>query len=293
MYANRPWGSGCGGWKSTRLQPRPYHPKKDPEAEATFKKPQQLGKGRVARLGRGQGDRDMVPGRSESGAARNAGIHLGAGRLWRCGTMTRVYLFGALCPSRATGTCDHHAGCQQRSHERASEEIAMQVAAGAHAVLVCDGAGWHQRSGPLDPRKHHLVAPAALFTGVEPDGENVWDYLRGNNSTTRCGIPMLPSSRLVPRLGTSSSAIPSGSGQSLRVAGRVSMLRRAGISGSTLAPSPHPAHRTGHADLPHPALGQNITPSPTAHVIALIGSDVRARSARKGARWIGRNRTAV
>ena len=32
------------------------------------------------------------------------------------------------------------------------------------------------------------------------------------------------------------------------------------LSGSTVAPFPHPAHRTGHADLPHPALGQDFTP---------------------------------
>src|SRR3954462_1234053 len=35
------------------------------------------------------------------------------------------------------------------------------------------------------------------------------------------------------------------------------------LSGSTMAPFPHPAHRTGHADFPHPALGQDVTPSPT------------------------------
>ena len=28
------------------------------------------------------------------------------------------------------------------------------------------------------------------------------------------------------------------------------------LSGSTMTPFPHPAHRTGHANLPHPALGQ-------------------------------------
>src|SRR5229473_1344075 len=33
------------------------------------------------------------------------------------------------------------------------------------------------------------------------------------------------------------------------------------LSGSTMAPFPHPAHRTGQADLPHPALGQDFTPS--------------------------------
>jgi IstB-like ATP binding protein len=55
------------------------------------------------------------------------------------------------------------------------------------------------------------------------------------------------------------------------------------LTGSALAPSPHPAHRTGHADLPHPALGQNITPSPTTRR-AQADSDARARSARRGAR---------
>ena len=55
------------------------------------------------------------------------------------------------------------------------------------------------------------------------------------------------------------------------------------LSGSTMTPFPHPAHRTGHADLPHPALGQDFTPSPTARR-AQAGTGVRARSARKGAR---------
>src|SRR5271166_2409594 len=55
------------------------------------------------------------------------------------------------------------------------------------------------------------------------------------------------------------------------------------LSGSTVAPFPHPPHRTGQADFLHPALGQDLTPSSTARR-AQAGSDVRARSARKGAR---------
>ena len=55
------------------------------------------------------------------------------------------------------------------------------------------------------------------------------------------------------------------------------------LTGSTLTPFPHPSHRTGHADFPHPALGQDFTPSPTARR-AQAGTGVRARSARKGAR---------
>src|SRR5262249_55537003 len=39
----------------------------------------------------------------------------------------------------------------------------------------------------------------------------------------------------------------------------------------------------GQADLPHPALGQDVTPSPTTGRDQ-AGSGVRARSARKGAR---------
>ena len=33
------------------------------------------------------------------------------------------------------------------------------------------------------------------------------------------------------------------------------------LSGLAVAPFPHPAHRTGRADFPHPALGQDLTPS--------------------------------
>jgi hypothetical protein len=36
------------------------------------------------------------------------------------------------------------------------------------------------------------------------------------------------------------------------------------LSGATMTPFPHPAHRTGHEDFPHPALGQDFTPSPAA-----------------------------
>src|SRR5437588_12415498 len=49
------------------------------------------------------------------------------------------------------------------------------------------------------------------------------------------------------------------------------------LSGFTMAPFPHPAHRTGQADFPHPALGQDVTLSratPSAaseHLLELIG----------------------
>src|SRR5207253_10093714 len=83
----------------------------------------------------------------------------------------------------------------------------------------------------------------------------------------------------------------------LRLIGRVGMWRggsRFGLSVAApfvwrcpsnlaVAPFPHPAHRTGRADLPHPALGQDFTPSPTTRR-AQAWSAVRDRSARRGAR---------
>jgi hypothetical protein len=63
------------------------------------------------------------------------------------------------------------------------------------------------------------------------------------------------------------------------------------LSSPTVAPFPHPAHRTGQAVFPHPALGQDLTPSPTARR-ARARSSVRAHSARKGAR-VDRSRPCI
>src|SRR5450631_2762646 len=45
-------------------------------------------------------------------------------------------------------------------------------------------------------------------------------------------------------------------------------------------------HTTGHADLPHPALGQNFTPSPTTRR-AQAGLGVRAEVPVEMREWIG------
>src|ERR1700746_3402317 len=86
-------------------------------------------------------------------------------------------------------------------------------------------------------------------------------------------------------------------GDSVPAESRVEMWRRGGtpdisvaalfvwrcLTGSAVAPFPHPAHRTGRADFPHPALGQDVTPSPTARCTR-AQSGVRDRNARRGAR---------
>ena len=55
------------------------------------------------------------------------------------------------------------------------------------------------------------------------------------------------------------------------------------LNSRTITPFPHPSHQTGHAELPHPAFGQDLTPSPTARRVQ-VGSGARVQSARTGAR---------
>ena len=59
-------------------------------------------------------------------------------------------------------------------------EISTQVAKGAHAVLVCDGASWHQRGRTLAvPANITLISLPPYSPELNPM-ENVWDYLRQN-----------------------------------------------------------------------------------------------------------------
>jgi hypothetical protein len=79
-----------------------------------------------------------------------------------------AYIFGAVCPDRGVGAALvlPHADIQAMNlHLR---EISTQVAAGAHAVLTVDGAGWHKPGGglrvPNNVRKPTRFQLAA-FTG--------------------------------------------------------------------------------------------------------------------------------
>ncbi len=64
-------------------------------------------------------------------------------------------------------------------------EIAKQVCAGSHAVLVCDGAGWHQAGPRLTvPQNLTLLRLPPYSPELNPI-ENVWQYLRGNQLSRR------------------------------------------------------------------------------------------------------------
>ncbi len=60
-----------------------------------------------------------------------------------------AYLFGAICPERAVGAAIVMPRVSSDAMALHLEEISKQVGASAHAVLVCDGAGWHRPGGRL------------------------------------------------------------------------------------------------------------------------------------------------
>ena len=58
-------------------------------------------------------------------------------------------------------------------------EISKQVAAGAHAVLLLDGAGYHQEAALELPPNMTLLPLPASSPELNP-AENIWAYLRRN-----------------------------------------------------------------------------------------------------------------
>jgi hypothetical protein len=58
-------------------------------------------------------------------------------------------------------------------------EIATQLAPGAHAILLCDGAGWHQRGGRLRVPDTITSLPIPPYTpelvwGLRCQAEKCW-----------------------------------------------------------------------------------------------------------------------
>ena len=89
-----------------------------------------------------------------------------------------TYIFGAICPARATGAAMIMPYANTQAMNLHLQEIGAEVEPGAHAILVCDGARWHQQG-------KKLVVPdnVTLLPPYSPElnpMENVWDYLRQN-----------------------------------------------------------------------------------------------------------------
>ena len=63
--------------------------------------------------------------------------------------------------------------------------VSKAVQPGAHAVLVCDGAGWHRTGGRLMVPDNVSLLPLPGYAPELNPIETVWAYLRGNHLNIR------------------------------------------------------------------------------------------------------------
>ncbi len=91
-----------------------------------------------------------------------------------------VHLFGAICPQRALGAAIIMPAVNTEAMNEHLVEISAMVAPDAHAVLVCDGAGWHQRGERLHVPDNITMLHLPPYAPELNPMENVWAYLRAN-----------------------------------------------------------------------------------------------------------------
>jgi hypothetical protein len=96
-----------------------------------------------------------------------------------------AYLFGAICHARSVGAAIIMPAANTEAMNEHLKEISAQVAPSAHAVVVCDGAGWHQRGKQLCMPDNITLLSLPPYSPELNPMENVWDYLRGNKLSMR------------------------------------------------------------------------------------------------------------
>jgi transposase len=115
-------------------------------------------------------------------------------RLWaRIGSRPRAprdsryewaYIFGAVCPERATGAALIMPDANSEAMNLHLQEIGRAVTPGAHGVLVVDGAGWHISQALKPPDNITLLCLPSYSPELNPV-ENIWEYLRKNKLALR------------------------------------------------------------------------------------------------------------
>jgi len=91
-----------------------------------------------------------------------------------------AYIFGAICPARGVGAAIITPAANTEMMNLHLQEISTQVSEGAHAVLVCDGAGWHRPGENLLVPSNISLLPLPPYSPELNPMENVWEYLRQN-----------------------------------------------------------------------------------------------------------------
>jgi hypothetical protein len=171
--------------KLTRLQPRPYHPKKDPPAQEAFKKNFNI-RLQEALLGTTAATPVEIWFQDEARVGQKGSLSYVWAPIGSCPAMVRdnrhdtAYIFGAICPARAVGAAIITPTVNTECMNLHLAEISTQVAPGSVAALICDGASWHQRAREIKLPANIVLLPLPPYAPELNRMENVWEYLRGN-----------------------------------------------------------------------------------------------------------------
>jgi hypothetical protein len=91
-----------------------------------------------------------------------------------------AYIFGAVCPARETGVALVLPEANAEAMNLHLAAISQKVSPGAFAVVVLDGAGWHQTGGRLVVPNNLALLHSPPYSPELNPVENVWQYLRQN-----------------------------------------------------------------------------------------------------------------
>ena len=96
-----------------------------------------------------------------------------------------AYILGAICPARGVGAALITPAANTAYINAHLRELSTQVSPGAIAVVIWDGAGWHQPGGRLRVPDNLVLLPLPPYAPQLNPMENVWEYLRANKLSAK------------------------------------------------------------------------------------------------------------
>src|SRR6201985_2299301 len=115
-----------------------------------------------------------------------SGRRLAHVRRW-CATtvMTPPTSSARSCPARGVGAALITPAANTAYINAHLRELSTQVSPGAIAVVIWDGAGWHQPGGRLRVPDNLVLLPLPPYAPQLNPMENVWEYLRANKLSAK------------------------------------------------------------------------------------------------------------
>jgi hypothetical protein len=96
-----------------------------------------------------------------------------------------AYIFGAVCPATGETEALIVPHVDKGIMTRHLEQISARTEAGRHAVVIMDGAGWHQASLVEDISNVSIMKLPPYSPELNPI-EQVWSWLRQHHLANRC-----------------------------------------------------------------------------------------------------------